>query len=304
MLVVALLILGSSNGHSLFGLGVTSPLAYPAFALVPAAVALLALGARGSLLRRGALLFAGYAVAFTVTMWVAVEPDAESLGTVLAGLSFVLAVAAGVGFAVFGIRRIVRPQAQPKAGRAWLGVALAGVGFAFAELPDADVGLWVPREVLSQAFLYNSVFAGIGLYLAFLAGVATAIATGLAAAALVKPPARSSAGNTAGSTAGNTAEPAAKRRAPAVGGTLAGLGGLFVAYVGLVGLIFLADESIVYENNLGALEGRSMYGFFAPAIAWPYLPLIILAVLAGLVVAGLLRSRRSASAVSPDRPTI
>jgi hypothetical protein len=284
-LIVAVLVLGSSAARYLFQLGVTGPLAYPAFALIPAAVAGLAAGDRspGALLRRGAQLLAGYTVGFTATMWIAI-PNEGTAFTVSAGVSAALMVLAGAWFVALGIRRITRPGRKPSG---WRTIALAGVGFALCQLHDVGVGTWIPHEIVGWTFYPGPFVSALGLYLAFLTGVACAVATGMATASLVKP----------------RPQQQPQRRAGPVTGVVTLFGGLFVMYVGAIGLIYLADSNLIYDYDLAKLEGMNVYGAIAPAITWPGTAVIIVVVLAVLIVAAtVLGRRRTAPGVSPVRP--
>jgi hypothetical protein len=280
-LIVAVLVLGSSAARYLFQLGVTGPLAYPAFALIPAAVVGLAAGDRspGALLRRGAQLLAGYSVGFTATMWIAI-PNEGTAFTVCATVSAALMVLAGAWFVALGIRRITRPGRKPSG---WRTVALAGLAFALCQLHDVGVGTWIPHEVVGWTFYPGPFVSALGLYLAFLAGVACAVATGMVTASLVKP--------------------RPQRRAGPVTGIIALFGGLFVAYVGAVGLIYLADSNLIYEYDLAKLEGMNVYGAIAPAITWPGTAVIIVVVFVALTAAAtVLGRRRRPAGVSPVQP--
>ncbi len=284
-LVIAVLILGSSFARILFAIGATAPLSYPAFALVPAAVVGLVAGPRdgASLVRRGALLLAGYVVGFTVTMWVTIGSDGSAY-TASAAVSAALALLGGVWFAVAGIRRIVRPQRSPSG---WRTAALAGLAFALAQLPDTGAGVRVPREIVSYTFMSGGpVISAATYYLAYLVGVACAIGTGMAAAALVRrrPPAEGSPG-----------------RGRPVSGVLTALGGLFVAYVSAVGLVYLADDNIFYEYHLARLEGTNLYEAVAPGITWGGTGVIMLVLFVVLTVTALLIGRRRPG-VSPVQP--
>ena len=281
-LIIAVLVLGSPAARQLFQFGITGPLAYPAFALIPIAVVALAAGDRtpGAIVRRGAMLLAGYAVGFTATMWITLGSDGAAY-TASAAVSAALALLVGVWFVVLGIRRIIRPRRSPSG---WRTAALAGFGFALCQLPDPGVGMRVPREVLGWTFESGSIGPSLGLYLAFLVGVACAIGIGMAAATLVKP--------------------RPERRAGPVVGIVALLGGLFVAYVAAVGLIYLADSNLIYEYNLGKLEGMNLYGAIAPAITWPGTTVILVILFIVLAAAATVADRRRRSTgVSPVQPT-
>lgn len=287
-LVIAVLILGSSFARVLFAIGATAPLSYPAFALIPAAVVGLATGSRdgATLVRHGALLLAGYAVGFTATMWVTIGNDGSAY-TASAAVSAALALLGGVWFTVIGIRRIVRP---PRSPGSWRTAALAGLAFALAQLPDAGAGPRVPREIVSYTFLSGGpAISAAAYYLAYLVGVACAVGTGMAAAALFRPKRPPATG-----------EPQARRGRP-VTGIVTMLGGLFVAYVSAVGLLYLADGGIVYDYHLARLEGTNLYEAVAPGITWGGTGVIMLLLFVGLTVAALLVGRRR-SGVSPVQP--
>jgi len=280
-LVIAILILGSPFGRILFAVGATAPLSYPAFALVPAAVVGLAAGPRTGLIRRAALLLAGYLVGFTATMWVTIGSDGAAY-TASAAISAILALIAGVWFVIVGIRRIVRPQ-RP-AGGSWT-AALAGLAFALGQLPDTGAGVRVPREIVSYTFLSGGpIVTAAALYLAYIVGVACAVGTGTAAAALVK-----------------RRSPKEGRGKP-IAGILTMLGGLFVAYVGLIGLLYTIDDSIIYEYNLARLEGTNIYEAVAPGITWGGTGVIMLVLFVALTAAATLAGRKRSADVSPVRP--
>jgi hypothetical protein len=284
-LVIAILILGSEFSRILFAVGATAPLSYPAFALVPAAVVGLAAGPRDSLVRRGALLLAGYVVGFTLTMWVTTGSDGAAY-TASAAVSAVLALAAGVWFVVAGIRCIVRPQ-RPAGG--WLSAALAGLAFALSQLPNTGAGLRVPREIVSYTFLSGGpIVTAAAFYLAYIVGVGCAVGTGTAAAALVKS--RTAAGGQAG------------RRGRPVAGIVTMLGGLFVAYVGIISFLFAVDDGIVYEYNLARLEGIELYEAVNPAIVWGGAGVIMLVLFVVLTAAAVLVGRKRPADASPVRP--
>lgn len=280
-LVITILILGSSFARILFAIGATAPLAYPVFALIPAAVVGLAAGPREGLIRRAALLLAGYMVGFTASMWVTIGSDGAAYKA-SAAISATLALIAGVWFTVTGIRRIVRPQRPPSG---WRAAALPGVAFAFGQLPAAGAGVRVPHEIVSYTFLSGGpIVTAAGYYLAYLVGVACAVGTGTAAAALVK-----------------RRQPQERRGTP-VAGILTMLGGLFLAYVAVVGLLYTIDDSIVYEYNLARLEGTHIYEAVAPGITWGGTGVIMFALFVVLTAAALLVSRKRPADASPVRP--
>jgi hypothetical protein len=282
--VIAILILGSSFSRILFAIGATSPLSYPAFALIPAAVVGLAAGPREGLVRRGALLLAGYMVGFTASMWVTIGSDGAAYKA-SAAISGALAMIAGVWFVVIGIRRLVRPQRPPSG---WRTMALAGVAFSLGQLSDTGAGVRIPHEIVEYTFLSGGEIAtAAAYYLAYLVGVACAVGTGTAAAALVKR------------------RPAKERRGTPIAGILTMLGGLFVAYVGLVGLLYTIDDSIIYEYSIARLEGTNIYEAVAPGITWGGTGVIMLVLFVVLTVAATLvgrKSRKQPAGVSPVRP--
>jgi hypothetical protein len=233
----------------------------------------------GAVLRRGGMLLAGYAVGFTASMWLTLGSDGAAY-TATAGVSAAFALLVGAWFVVLGIRRLIRPG---RTSSGWRTAALAGLGFSLCQLIDAGAGTRVPREVLGWTFESDAFTSALGLYLAFLVGVACAIGTGMAVATLVSP--------------------RPERRAGPVTGILTLLGGLFVAYVGLVGLIYLADSDLVYEYDLGRLEGMNAYNAIAPAISWPGTPVIMVLLFVGLAAtAAVLDRRRRVTGVSPVQP--
>jgi hypothetical protein len=285
-LVIALLILGSPFARILFAIGATAPLSYPVFALVPAAVVGLAAGPREGLVRRGALLLAGYMVGFTATMWVTTGSDGSAY-TASAAISAVLALIGGIWFVVAGIRRIVRPQ-RPASGR-WT-VALAGLAFALGQLPDTGAGTRVPREIVSYTFLSGGpIVTAAAVYLAYIVGVGCAVGTGTAAAALIKR--RPATDDQAG------------RRGRPVTGIVIMLGGLFVAYVGMISFLFAVDDGIVYEYNLARLEGIELYEAVNPAVVWGGTGVIMLVLFVVLTAAATLAARKRTAGVSPVRPS-
>jgi hypothetical protein len=183
-----------------------------------------------------------------------------------------------------GIRRIARPRRKPSG---WRTAALAGLGFALCQLPDVGVGTRVPREVVSWTFYPGPFVSALGLYLAFLAGVACAVATGMATATLVTP----------------RPQRPPERRAGPVTGIVTLFGGLFVAYIGAINLIYLADNSIIYDYDLAKLAGMNVYDAIAPAITWPGTAVIMVVLFVGLTVAAaVLGRRRRAPGVSPVQP--
>jgi hypothetical protein len=278
--VVAALIGSSEWARAVFGIGVRAPLVYPAVILIPAALVLL-LGVRrdptrsdlGVLARTAALMVAGYTVALSLSLPLALDIDAARQPLDITAMF--LGLGAGTGLAIFGIRRAIRAPARAHGP---LPPILAGAGFAASSLPDLDLGIPLPRAVLDSTFRWAAVLDGIGLYAAFLIGFTLIVAIAVLAVALARG-------------AGPFAGAAGSRGASLAGGILLALGGGFVAYASAVGMLFVIASDTVYRLNLTAFLAAEPYSWFADALELPVTPWLVIIAFVALLVAVIVRHR-------------
>jgi hypothetical protein len=188
-----------------------------------------------------------------------------------------LGLVGGLALTALGVLRGIRAPARPHRP---LPALLAGAAFAASSLPYVHLGIPVPELVLSWTFRWVPMVDGFGRYLAFFVGLAVTMGVALLAIGLLR-------------TAGPLRSAAGTRGAAIAGAVLLALGGAFVSYVSAVGLLAVLEVSAVDTLDLWRFFGSETYSSFAKLLDSPAVPWLALTALAALLVATVLRLRRT-----------